>query len=294
MKFILTVGGIAILLTAVATYGPMLLSKFNPDSDTESKQEKELAAILAKKQAQKDNQARQSIDQPNQSLQSTPYTPEHDIQKRLESLAHPDSSTNDQITPTDERSRLEYLSSLPTGIIEATRKQEAVLRARLDAGRANPFDSIEGALPFPKPKEPPSSAASVLSAGGKIPAPPDLGSGPQGLPPPPPGVESQAIADLPPPPPPTDSANGITFDELPPPPEKPLLMRKLKLNAIVGDRVILTFKDRNYPAKHGMRRFITLTKGQEFDTVTLVSINSDKAVLEEDGKEQIVKLDPIR
>ncbi len=285
------VGGIAIVLTALGTYGPMLMKKNG--NDEESAQTKQLAEIRAK-QAQERSKPKEPPEP--QASQSTDYSSTNHIQERLKSLSQlvPDSSSSGPITPTDDQSRLQYLSSLQVGVIEATRKPDAVARARADAGRANPFDSLEGTLPFPKSNEPPNSAEALLKAGGKIPAPPDLGSGPQGLPPPPPGVESQMAGDLPPPPPPTDGGSGISFDELPPPPEKPLLMRKLKLNAIVGDRVILSFKDRNYAAKHGMRRFITLTAGQEFDSVTLVSINSDKAVLEEDGKRQVVQLDPIR
>ncbi len=284
MRFILMVGGIAIVLTAIGTYGPMLFRKGGDDEETA--QANQLAALRAKQaQAQK---------KPDDSL-SQPQSAQYNIQERLQSLGQPPiNDTHNDVPPRDDQARIQYLSSLPVGVIEATRKQEAVDRARLEAGRANPFDSVEGALPFPKSEESSHSAEGLLSAGGKIPPPPGMGSGPHGLPPPPPGVDSLAAGDLPPPPPPTDGGTGITFDELPPPPEKPLLMRKLKLNAIVGDRVILTFKDRNYPAKHGMKRFITLTEGQEFDTVTLVSINSDKAVLEEDGKKQIVHLDPIK
>ncbi|MBX9667928.1 MAG: hypothetical protein K2X93_09935 [Candidatus Obscuribacterales bacterium] len=284
MRFILMVGGIAIVLTAIGTYGPMLFRKGGDDEETA--QANRLAALRAKQAQVKST----PIDLPNE-----PQSAQYSIQDRLQSLGQPPvNSINSDSQPTNDQSRLQYLSSLPVGVIEATRKQEAVDRARLDAGRANPFDAVEGALPFPKSEGAPNSAEGLLSAGGKIPAPPGMGSGPHGLPPPPPGVDSQVIGDLPPPPPPTDGGTGITFDELPPPPEKPLLMRKLKLNAIVGDRVILTFKDRSYPAKHGMKRFITLTEGQEFDTVTLVSINRDKAVLEEDGKKQIVHLDPIK
>jgi len=118
-----------------------------------------------------------------------------------------------------------------------------------------------------------------------------MGSGPDELPLPPLSSNMPSLAtDVAPPPP----LPGISLEELPPPPDRPLLSKRLKLNAIVGDHVILAFKDRRFQKKNRYKQYITLSQGQEFDTVTLIDIGKDRAVLEEHGKQITMELDPIR
>lgn len=183
--------------------------------------------------------------------------------------------------------RLQYLQTMPVAVIESTGKQDAQIMARKDAGRPDPFAALPPSQPFPKAKNKPTSLEKV--AGKKSGT--EFGTGPDGLPPPPPGATSPSLtADLTPPPPPP----GIELDELPPPPEKPMLSKNLKLNAILGDHIILAFKNRNYQKRNHFKQYITLAQGQEFDTVTLVDIGKDEATIEEHGRQITMHLDPIR
>jgi hypothetical protein len=185
----------------------------------------------------------------------------------------------------DERQiKLNYLSSLPVKVIEATRREDATSNARGDAGREDPFAPVTPSYPFPDDRKTDGNAGKNSGR--------DLGSGPDGLPPPPPplgGVELPGELQVP-----HEEESGITFDELPPPPDKPRLATKLALSAVVGDRAILTFKDRRFRQLHGYQKFITLAPGQEFDSVTLVSVDRDRAVLEEEGRRSTVEMAPIR
>lgn len=199
----------------------------------------------------------------------------------------PATASTSSALPNDTQDRISYLQSMPVSVIEATPRDAATNTARQDAGRANPFAEISPSNSFPRERKGvlPASLSDNKKSGKT------LGHGPEGLPPPAP--------DLPPPPPPDVTAQltpppGISSEELPPPPEKPLLMRKLRLNGIVGDHVILAFKDRNYQRRNGYKRYITLAQGQVFDNVKLVDVDHDKAVLEEDGEQTTVRLEPIR
>jgi len=184
--------------------------------------------------------------------------------------------------------RLQYLQTMPVSIIEATRKQDAMVMARQDAGRANPFEALPGGRQFPRQKTTSDSATSSKGRGTKGAL---MGSGPDELPLPPLSSNMPSLAtDVAPPPP----LPGISLEELPPPPDRPLLSKRLKLNAIVGDHVILAFKDRRFQKKNRYKQYITLSQGQEFDTVTLIDIGKDRAVLEEHGKQITMELDPIR
>jgi hypothetical protein len=188
--------------------------------------------------------------------------------------------------------RLQYLQTMPVTIIEATSKQDALILARQDAGRPDPFGPLSNSQPFPKQKSNSKSSSLEKLAGTKVGS--GAETGPEGLPPPPTADASPSLAaSLTPPPPPLPTP-GISLEELPPPPDRPLLSKRLKLNAILGDHVILAFKDRRFQKQNHFKQYITLSQGQEFDTVTLVDIGKDKAVLEEHGRQITMELDPIR
>jgi hypothetical protein len=298
LKFILVFGFIAIALTYVLTRTPGEVT-----SDVDAQQEQQLAMIREKQRA-KLAAARDSLAGTTESsgastnasalnanpLSSAPALTEN-IKQHVTSTIEQfknlmPSASKPPSEPVDTQTRISYLQTMPVSVIEATRRQDAANLARQEAGRENPFAELAPANPFPRRR---AGSQIAAAAAGKLPNT-ALGSGPEGLP---------LGSDLPPPPPPEVTAElnpppGISSDELPPPPEKPLLMRKLKLNGIVGDRVILAFKDRHYQQAHGYKRFITLAQGQVFDDVKVVDVEQDKAVLEEDGQQTIVRLDPIR
>lgn len=289
LKVILVVGVVAIamayLLTKTTTDGPVAedssyeqqLAKLREKQKeiASKKQDSGYSALNATTENALARHTNAIAENVNSTLQS--------FQKLMPSAA--EKPVNEVVEPQE---RMSYLKTMPVNVIEATRKPEAAIVARQEAGRADPFARLGPAKAFPRSR----SSETSGTAAGKRPAA-TLGHGPEGLPPPPPGLS------MPPPPPPEMTAEmpppaGISVDELPPPPEKPLLMRKLKLNGIVGDRVILAFKDRNYQEQNGYRRFITLAEGQVFDNVRVVDVTADRAVLEEDGEQTTVRLAPIR
>lgn len=210
------------------------------------------------------------------------------IQNTMQSLQNmmPSASRPPVANFDSNAQRLQYLQTMPLGIIESTKKQDASFMARQDAGRVDPFGELPAFKPFPKQK----AIAEAQVKADKKKKQSDFLNGPEGLPPPP---TSASLPDLAPPPPPP----GITTDELwdqMQPPDKPMLSEHLKLNAILGDQVILAFKDRRFQKKNHFQQYITLSQGQVFDTVTLIDIGKDQAVINEHGRQITMQLDPIR
>jgi len=295
LKVILAVGGIAI----AGTYA--LTQTGDNDSAPDSAYQQQLEQIRNKNKAQTDSKRSETYNNLNAEKEKTVSDPsflsapqltehiKHHVNSTLQSLKQILPAGQEPAPPeaNDTQSRISYLQSMPVGLIEATHKADAVAMARLDAGREDPFASLSTPKAFPRAKE----IASKLPE--KLPKP-DLGSGPEGLPPPPPGASELPPGMTPPSLEATNLPPGISSDELPPPPEKPLLMRMLRLNGIVGDRAILTFKDRRYQRNNGYQKYITLAEGQSFDNMRVVDVETDKAVLEEDGEQTTVHLAPIR
>lgn len=302
LKRILVVGIAAIAVTYFAM--PYLASQ--PGSPDDTAYQNQLAALRKKREEAKqssassssiastgtestvNNQSRIDSDVQNPTTSAAATQVSQHLQNTLSSLQRmiPGSASKLPVANYDSNAqRLQYLQTMPVTMIESTGKQDAQIMARQDAGRANPFADLPGTQAFPKAKSKPEKVAGKKSAT-------DLGLGPDGLPPPPPSsyAPSSLAAELAPPPPPP----GIELDELPPPPEKPMLSKNLKLNAIVGDHIILAFKDRNFQKKNHFKQFITLAQGQEFDSVTLVDIGKDQATIEEHGRQITMQLDPIR
>ncbi len=230
---------------------------------------------------------------PNTNGDSTTSVQTPNFQSTLQHLQNMMPSAKLPVGNYDSnKQRLQYLQTMPVSIIEATRKQDALMMARQDAGRPDPFEPLANSQPFPKQKSNSKSSSLEKLAGTKVGS--GAGTGPEGLPPPPTPDPSPSLATNLPPPPPPLSTPGISLEELPPPPDRPLLSKRLKLNAILGDHVILAFKDRRFQKQNHFKPYITLSQGQEFDTVTLVDIGKDKAVLEEHGRQITMELDPIR
>lgn len=298
LKVIILVGFVAIAITYLLTKTP------EQATDDSGAYEKQLEALRAKRKPIEEQSRTETYSTLNNSGTATQTTGtttsltggaaalteklgEH-MNSTLQSFKSlmPSGSAPNTVNADDTQERITYLQSMPVSVIEATPRDTATNIARQDAGRADPFGDITPSHSFPRERPGASHSLSETGKNSKM-----LGHGPEGLPPP--------AADLPPPPPPDVTAQlnpppGITSDELPPPPEKPLLMRKLKLNGIVGDHVILAFKDRSYQRRNGYRRYITLAQGQVFDNVRLVDVEQDKAILEEDGEQTTVRLQPIR
>jgi hypothetical protein len=289
LKVIMLVGLVAIAATFLATK----LSEVQPTESAEETAYQQQLAAIRKKQQDNAKQSSSNNDQSQQNSASSQVS-QH-IQNTLQSLQHMMPSGSGSTPPVANydanAQRLQYLQTMPITVIESTRKPDAMAMARQDAGRIDPFGELPAGQQFPKLKPIPRPPISSVKVDGKKVAS-DILSGPEGLPPPPPSSSDLAslATDVAPPPPPP----GITLDELPPPPEKPMLSKHLKLNAILGDQIILAFKDRHYQKQNHFKQYITLSQGQEFDSVTLVDIGKDQATLEEHGRQITMQLDPIR
>ncbi len=191
--------------------------------------------------------------------------------------------------------RLSYLASLPAPVIEPTDRAwaQAQTRLELSGGSAdgsspamakiplrNPFAPLLNKKPFPRSgalaKKDKSVAASNSKGEDRLPPPPDMNVPPQPVP------SSDEIA------------SGLSVDELPPPPEKPMLIPRMRLNAILDDRVIMTFPDGKFSRANGFKKFITLAPGQSYDSIKLLDVEANKATFEEFGQVKTVVIDPIR
>ncbi len=175
--------------------------------------------------------------------------------------------------------------------IPSTARLVAAADARAAARRNDPYAPLRELKPFP-------TSGSKLSEGGTGKVESKLSKGAAGLiPPPPPGNS----AGLTLPPPPGNSVGlasppgaDLTAAELPAPPPKPSLSGKLTLVAIVADRAILTFCDRGMVRDNRWPETITLGPGEQFESVSLVSISGDNVTLEEDGERCVKTLALIK
>lgn len=180
-------------------------------------------------------------------------------------------------------------------VIDATDKMAALMQARALAGRRDPFAPITARKPFPRARKTDANdiaSSTTASQGKETKSAKSLLDENTDLPAPPTG--DSEIAAAAPDTVPESLPAGITSDELPPPPDKPLLVQKLKLNGIVGNRAILAFKDKGYSRENGWRPYVTLGPGDRFDSVKLIAINDESVVLEEEGQQQTLVLGPIR
>ena len=121
-----------------------------------------------------------------------------------------------------------------------------------------------------------------------LPPPPDSEVNTSLLPPPPP-LSSGGESGLPP-----EPGQYITTGELPNPPEKQELSNKLKLSAVLGDKIVLALTDRSYARSNNLNSYVTLGRGDKFESVKVVDIDSEMAVIEENGKTRELKLPAIR
>ena len=174
----------------------------------------------------------------------------------------------------------------------AIKREELVAEAKQAAGRQDPMLPYLGGNPYPffsKPKDEPAATETA-----KVPPPPPptttetaktpkFGGPPKGLVPPPPPSDP-SLASLP---------GGLPINELPVAPDKPTVADKLKLAAVIGNRVILhvphSVRQQNkWPAT------ITLAPGEQFESLSVVSVDGDSVTLDEDGERTVKTLASIK
>ena len=161
----------------------------------------------------------------------------------------------------------------------ATTRSQAVQQAKSNSGRIDPLAPVEGFQPFPKgAAEKTSAAAHKVGSQDKM-----------LIPPPPPNVGTVI-----PPPPNGSSTQDLPVSELPVPPERPSLVNKLKLTGIVGQKAIFTITDLSARRLNNWPRSLMLAAGDHFESVEIVSVSQDSALLQENGERTTKRLERIR
>ncbi|MBI5173040.1 MAG: hypothetical protein HY986_09135 [Candidatus Melainabacteria bacterium] len=91
-------------------------------------------------------------------------------------------------------------------------------------------------------------------------------------------------------------SSGLALSDLPMPPEKPSVLRYLRLSGIIGDKAIFQVKDPLVRRANHWPEQITLAPGESFGTAHLVSVSArdEKAVMEEHGQMEELDLPSIR
>jgi len=94
-----------------------------------------------------------------------------------------------------------------------------------------------------------------------------------------------------PPPPPVE---GKASFQLPEPPSRPKLVQDLKLVGIVGQKALFVFSDPQVRKINHWPSNLTLSPGEQFESVNLISVDDHLVTLEEDGIRTVKELDQIR
>lgn len=169
----------------------------------------------------------------------------------------------------------------------ATNPAEAKSTAKVAAGRIDPVEPITNYLPFPH--------LPIVQAGDAVLA----------LVPPPPPVDKpmkpKTINEkLVPPPPPMEampntggSIAGLPIDQLPVPPSRPTIGDKVRVLGVLDDKAIIAFP-KAMSAKNKWPKTVTLGTGEQFESLTIVSITRDGITIEEDGERTLKPLSTIK
>jgi hypothetical protein len=170
--------------------------------------------------------------------------------------------------------------------LAATPLSLAANEARVQAGKPDPFQQVHNYLPFPRGA---GGVASIAAAdGASPPAPPPPVE--KILPPPPPPVAASASGLAPPP----EPDAGLSLAELPAPPSRPSIANKMKLVGVVGDRAIIAFSDRRLRMENKWPRTITLGRGEQFESVSVVDVSPDSVTIDEDGERSVKSVEPLK
>ncbi len=182
-------------------------------------------------------------------------------------------------------------------LVQATTHLQASHAAHKSVGRSDPTGALEAYLPFPRSLHVPDSGDTTASKAGDVPPPPgtDANASKSAAAPKNGGDKAgNASSDgLVPPPPPESGADDLGLEDLPPPPDKPHIAEKLKVLAVMDNHAIVSFpvsmsRQNNWP------KFITLTTGQQFDSLKVVQISPDGITVEEDGERSLKPVPAIK
>jgi hypothetical protein len=185
---------------------------------------------------------------------------------------------------TETKPSTQALTEAPSAVAyPATTRSVAAVAAKKTAGRADPMAPISGFTPFPPPR------VEVKS--------PKLGEGTNGAAP-----KTQSDSHTPssqttrlvPPPPPMPAEDELPVSALPLPPDRPSISSKLKLTGIIGDKGVFAINDYEARRINKWPMYLIMTPGDRFESIELISVGSDSAVLREDGERSVKALERIR
>jgi hypothetical protein len=172
----------------------------------------------------------------------------------------------------------------------ATTRTQAQEQAKGDSGRSDPLAPVTGFKHFP------SHDASLVAPDKNLPASKSAVAKKETAK----GVlsESKPYLKIPPPPPSTPSypgsMNELPVSDLPAPPERPTLVNSIKLTGIVGNKAIFSVTDLSARLKNNWPKALMLGAGDHFESISVISVDADRAVLEENGERVDKRLERIR
>lgn len=179
------------------------------------------------------------------------------------------------------------------------KRDELVSAARQAAGRQDPMMPYLGGNPYPFYSKGTEIAAKdeenkeTAKENVKVPPPPPiaktpkLGAPPSGLVPPPPPSDPSLVAGA------GGGGMGLPINELPQAPDKPTVADKLKLAAVIGNKVILNVPY-NVRQQNKWPATISLGPGEQFESLSVVSVDGDSVTLDEDGERTVKTLASIK
>jgi hypothetical protein len=180
----------------------------------------------------------------------------------------------------------------------ATPQTVAIAHAQVGKGRPDPIEPTLNYKPWPRHgRKDASGTASDNEVLAMVPPPP----------PPEKSADKKAFKPTPikeklvPPPPPMQGtptsgdvmAEGLPIDQLPAPPSRPTIGDKVKVLGVLDDKAIISFP-RSMMQKNHWPKTITLGQGEQFESLTVVSINRDGITIEEDGERTLKPIATIK
>ncbi len=169
--------------------------------------------------------------------------------------------------------------------LAATPRVLASSEARMQAGKPDPTLRLRNLKPFPRIRGGGGAGDLGLADAAQLPAPPVVD---KALPPPPPPVAADGLV------PPPEPDAGLSLAELPAPPSRPSIANKMKLVGVIGDKAIIAFTDRRQRMENKWPRTITLGRGEQFESVSVVEVTPDSVTIDEDGERSVKSVEPLK
>jgi hypothetical protein len=180
----------------------------------------------------------------------------------------------------------------PTVTMPATTRTQAQEQAKVDSGRSDPLAPVTGFKHFPShdasfvppDKMSPTGKATIIKK--------DASNSSKGT-----LSDTNPYLKIPPPPATPSmpgSLNELPVSDLPAPPERPCLVNSITLTGIVGNKAIFSVTDLSARLKNNWPKALLLGVGDHFESISVISLDADRAVLEENGERTDKRLERIR